>query len=69
MYNDTILKCNVRERWESIDTVEVLSPARVKFMTTYSNDKYLGLFERLVIDSTEVRSYYDNFMLFRKGNK
>ena len=66
---DTVLKCNVRKRWESIDTVAVLSPANVRFMTTYSNEKYLGLFQHLTIDSTEVSASKSVFMLFRKGRK
>ena len=66
---DTVLRCNVREHWESIDTLAILAPSTVRYMTTYSNDKYLGLFERLTLDSNEVSGDKSGFMLFRKGSK
>ena len=66
---DTILKCNVREKWESIDTVAALSPSAVRFMTTYSNDTYLGRFDELSIDSARVNGYRGDFLLFKKTGK
>ena len=67
--NDTILKCNVRERWKTIDTVAALSPGDIQFMTVYSNDTYLGRFASLNIDSASVTGYWSNFELFKKTGK
>jgi hypothetical protein len=66
---DTLLKCNVRERWNTIDTVAALSPSAVRFMTTYSNDTYLGRFDELSIDSALVYGYGGRFLLFKKTGK
>ena len=65
----TILKCNVRERWNTIDTVAALSPSAVRFMTIYSNDTYLGRFDELTIDSARVNGYRGDFLLFKKTGK
>lgn len=67
--NDTILKCNVRERWQTIATVAALSPGDIQFMTVYSNDTYLGRFASLNIDSASVTGYWSNFELFKKTGK
>ena len=67
--NDTILKCNVRERWQIIATVAALSPGDIQFMTVYSNDTYLGRFASLNIDSASVTGYWSNFELFKKTGK
>ncbi len=67
--NDTILKCNVRERWKTIDTVAALSPGDIQFMTVYSNDTYLGRFASLNIDSASVTGYWSDFELFKKSGK
>lgn len=67
--NDTILKCNVRERWQTIATVAALSPGDIQFMTVYSNDTYLGRFASLNIDSASVTGYWSDFELFKKTGK
>ena len=67
--NDTILKCNVRERWQTIATVAALSPGDIQFMTVYSNDTYLGRFASLNIDSASVTGYWSDFELFKKSGK
>ena len=67
--NDTILKCNVRERWQTIATGAALSPGDIQFMTVYSNDTYLGRFASLNIDSASVTGYWSNFELFKKTGK
>ncbi len=67
--NDTILKCNVRERWQTIATVAALSPGDIQFMTVYSNDTYLGRFASLNIDSASVTGYWSDFVLFKKSGK
>lgn len=67
--NDTILKCNVRERWQIIETVAALSPGDIQFMTVYSNDTYLGRFASLNIDSASVTGYWSDFVLFKKSGK
>ena len=61
---DTLLRCNIKERWESLDDKQNLTPEKERYMTIYQNDKYLGIIRYIDIDSASIRAYEQ--FLFRK---
>jgi len=61
---DTLLRCNIKERWESLDDKQNVTPEKERYMTIYQNDKYLGIIRYIDIDSASIRAYEQ--FLFRK---
>ena len=69
---DTLLKCNVIEKYDSIykGSSNALTPEQINDMLTYRNNEYLGILKELHIDSGKLKGYCTNITsatLFKKA--
>ncbi len=63
---DTLLRCNIKERYNIIDTSLIMTPETERFMTIYHNNKYLGIIRKISIYSKDTSIYTNEPILFRK---